>query len=140
MKLVLFKSIMKLDVPFSILNRLEEVSFKYLKVFKLFTDVGARVEIISNLLRTVVNSPNLYRIPKIQRSFVWNWDKVKNLFESLYRGYPVGILVFWKTSEYIPSDPIVGIDEEQKESDVRDYYYILDGNQRLTSLILAVSN
>ena len=102
--------------------------------------MGARVEIISNLLRTVLNNPSLYRIPKIQRSFVWNWDKVKNLFESLYKGYPVGIFVFWKTKEYIPSDPIVGTNKEQDEGETTgDYYYILDGNQRLTSLILAIN-
>ena len=35
-------------------------------------------------------------IPEIQRPFVWDATKVRNLLESLYRGYPVGYLIAWR--------------------------------------------
>ncbi len=38
-------------------------------------------------------------LPDIQRPFVWKNVKVRELFNSLYRGYPVGYLLFWATGE-----------------------------------------
>ena len=35
-------------------------------------------------------------IPEIQRPFVWNSTKVRNLLDSLYRGFPIGYLIVWK--------------------------------------------
>lgn len=35
-------------------------------------------------------------IPEIQRPFVWEPTKVRNLLDSLYQGYPVGYLIAWK--------------------------------------------
>ncbi len=35
-------------------------------------------------------------IPEIQRPFVWNATKVRNLLDSLYQGYPVGYLIAWQ--------------------------------------------
>ena len=37
-------------------------------------------------------------LPDIQRPFVWPNAKVRNLFDSLYRGYPVGYFLFWQNS------------------------------------------
>ena len=39
------------------------------------------------------------KLPEIQRSYVWKPTQVAKLIESLYRGYPTGSLLFWKTSE-----------------------------------------
>ncbi len=36
-------------------------------------------------------------LPDIQRPFVWSAAKVRDLFDSMYRGYPVGTLMFWET-------------------------------------------
>jgi len=36
-------------------------------------------------------------LPEIQRPFVWPNVNVRNLFDSLYRGYPAGYLLFWET-------------------------------------------
>ena len=99
--------------------------------------MSTRIETLARLIRAIVEEPNVYRIPKIQRGFVWKWERVKDFFESLYKGYPVGILVFWKTKEYIPSDPIFGSDNSEEDRK-HDYYYILDGNQRVTSILLAI--
>ena len=36
-------------------------------------------------------------LPDIQRPFVWSNAKVRDLFDSMYRGYPVGFFLFWET-------------------------------------------
>ena len=36
-------------------------------------------------------------LPELQRPFVWPNVNVRNLFDSLYRGYPAGFLLFWET-------------------------------------------
>lgn len=37
------------------------------------------------------------RLPDIQRPFVWKKTQVRDLFDSMYKGFPVGYLLFWKT-------------------------------------------
>jgi hypothetical protein len=68
-------------------------------------------------------------LPDIQRPFVWPNIKVRNLFDSMYRGYPVGYLLFWAT--FVPDGHRqVGGDQKQKVPNL----LIVDGQQRLTSL------
>ena len=38
-------------------------------------------------------------LPDIQRPFVWSNAKVRDLFDSMYRGFPVGYLLFWENGE-----------------------------------------
>lgn len=107
--------------------------------------MGSRIDTISNLINSILQDPEKFRIPKIQRGFVWDWAKVRDFFESLFKGYPVGIIVIWKTDEYIPSDPVIDPDFVPSQSNRGDerpsyYYYILDGNQRITSLLLSIFN
>lgn len=68
-------------------------------------------------------------LPDIQRPFVWKAAKVRDLFDSMYQGFPVGYLLFWKndTSE---SGKAIGVDIKQKPPEL----LIVDGQQRLTSL------
>jgi hypothetical protein len=68
-------------------------------------------------------------LPDIQRPFVWPNTNVRNLFDSLYRGYPAGYLLFWDT----------GVDAELKaignrQIQIAPSLAIVDGQQRLTSL------
>jgi len=44
-------------------------------------------------------------LPDIQRPFVWKNAKVRDLFDSMYQGYPVGYLLFWQTRFYIRTGP-----------------------------------
>ena len=37
-------------------------------------------------------------LPDIQRPFVWSNTKVRDLFDSMYRGFPVGYLLFWENA------------------------------------------
>ena len=39
------------------------------------------------------------KLPEIQRSFIWKPTQVARLIDSLYRGYPTGSLLFWRTTE-----------------------------------------
>jgi hypothetical protein len=67
-------------------------------------------------------------LPDIQRPFVWPNTKVRDLFDSMYRGYPVGYLLFWQTTS--DGYKVVGSGTKQKVPDL----LIVDGQQRLTSL------
>jgi len=68
-------------------------------------------------------------LPDIQRPFVWPNVKVRNLFDSMIRGFPVGYLLFWKNA--VPDGhKQIGADQKQQIPDL----LIVDGQQRLTSL------
>jgi hypothetical protein len=68
-------------------------------------------------------------LPHIQRPFVWPNTKVRDLFDSMYRGYPVGYLLFWKNS--LPEGQrTIGTQAKQLPSSL----LIVDGQQRLVSL------
>ncbi|MEH1007462.1 DUF262 domain-containing protein [Winogradskyella sp. ECml5-4] len=68
-------------------------------------------------------------LPDIQRPFVWKDTKVRDLFDSMYKGYPVGYFLFWANALSNDSKGI-GTDGKQKSPDL----LIVDGQQRLTSL------
>src|SRR5690606_3510680 len=66
-------------------------------------------------------------LPDIQRPFVWKTTKVRSLFDSMYRGFPVGFLLFWETDAE-PGARRIG------SGDAVPRNLIVDGQQRLTSL------
>lgn len=68
-------------------------------------------------------------LPDIQRPFVWKDTKVRDLFDSMYKGYPVGYFLFW-TNSLSNESRAIGTDGKQKAPDL----LIVDGQQRLTSL------
>lgn len=68
-------------------------------------------------------------LPDIQRPFVWANAKVRDLFDSMYRGYPVGYFLFWENS-IGKGVKQIGINQHQKVAQL----LIVDGQQRLTSL------
>ena len=68
-------------------------------------------------------------LPEIQRPFVWPNSKVRDLFDSMYRGFPVGYLLFWANGAGNGHRQI-GTDTKQKVPRL----LIVDGQQRLTSL------
>lgn len=69
-------------------------------------------------------------LPDIQRPFVWSNAKVRDLFDSMYRGFPVGYLLFWENGAGNGSKQI-GVGNKQHTVASR---LIVDGQQRLTSL------
>lgn len=73
------------------------------------------------------------RLPDIQRPFVWSNAKVRDLVDSMYRGFPVGQLMFWENTDAAHSRTI-GIEEKSQAGSMQ----VIDGQQRLTSLFAAV--
>jgi hypothetical protein len=67
-------------------------------------------------------------IPEIQRPFVWDATKVRNLLDSLFNGYPVGYLIIWKNPDVNLKD---GTRSEGKK-------ILIDGQQRITALMAAL--
>jgi hypothetical protein len=71
------------------------------------------------------------RLPEMQRQYVWRSTRVRDLLDSLYRGYPSGAILLWETDEAVPMQEFaVG----QQLSPYPSTRLLLDGQQRLTSL------
>lgn len=73
-------------------------------------------------------------LPDIQRPFVWQASKVRDLLDSMYKGFPVGYLLFWETGAEPGARQIGG---GEKEAVAR--LLIVDGQQRLTSLFAVMT-
>ena len=73
-------------------------------------------------------------LPDIQRPFVWRDAQVRDLFDSMYRGYPVGTLMFWETGAEVGTKPVGGHEQDRIAK-----LLIVDGQQRLTSLFAVLT-
>jgi hypothetical protein len=71
------------------------------------------------------------RLPEIQRHYVWQSTRVRDLLDSLYRGYPSGSILMWETDEPVPTRDFA---IEQATNAFAGRKLLLDGQQRLTSL------
>ena len=71
------------------------------------------------------------RLPEMQRRYVWRSSRVRDLLDSLYRGYPSGAILIWETDEVVPQQPFA---VEQQSNPYAKTQLLLDGQQRLTSL------
>ena len=94
-------------------------------------------------------------LPEIQRNFVWREEQIENLFDSIVMGYPIGTLLFWKTTKKAISESNLVLYEfikdyhqrdcaenkkapEKLVTDFNNYYIVLDGQQRLSALYIAL--
>ena len=92
-------------------------------------------------------------LPDIQREYVWNVNEIEALFESITDNYPIGSCIFWKTNRKIINKEKPNLyyflrtfktDTAKNEKvpevlvDEADYYIVLDGQQRITSLNIAL--
>ncbi len=76
------------------------------------------------------------RLPEIQRHYVWRATRVRDLLDSLYRGYPSGSILMWETDEAVPTrDTAVA----QQIGAFAGRKLLLDGQQRLTSLTAVIN-
>ncbi len=92
-------------------------------------------------------------LPDIQREYVWKIEEIEKLFESIVDDYPVGTCIFWKTNRKTINDDKPNlyyflrdyVKDKSKNarvpeilSEEADYYIVLDGQQRITSLNIAL--
>ena len=73
------------------------------------------------------------RIPEFQRSFIWQWEDVKRLMDSIVRGYPIGSMLLWTRPAKQETLSIGALKIEAPYTDAA--LWVVDGQQRLTSLV-----
>ena len=94
---------------------------------------------------------NNYLLPAIQRKFIWSSEQIERLFDSIMCGYPINSFMFWKVSspdikkkyqfykflnsyrEFFQED-----NPDINTSGIGDFYAVIDGQQRLTSLYIGL--
>lgn len=74
------------------------------------------------------------RIPSFQRGFVWDSDAIAFLMDSIYKGYPFGTIQLWRTKEKLSTEKRFGPFSLFDRDDEYPIDYILDGQQRITSI------
>ncbi|WP_425885400.1 DUF262 domain-containing protein [Parabacteroides sp. ASD2025] len=89
-------------------------------------------------------------LPAIQREYVWNTYSIEKLFDSIMCGYPISSFLFWKIREEKKKDWVAyqfvtdfdKTDPHNEEANLsgvnQDIYLVLDGQQRLTSLLIGL--
>lgn len=77
------------------------------------------------------------KVPKFQRNFVWSLDESAKLLDSILKGYPIGTFILWETNERLNDIKNIGNLELPPVSDDEKVQYVLDGQQRITSLFAA---
>lgn len=79
-----------------------------------------------------------YQVPTFQREVVWDRDSVKKLWDSIYRFYPIGSILIWKTRLELQNHRRIGGHIIRPENVLDTFQYILDGQQRSTSLLTSL--
>lgn len=74
------------------------------------------------------------KLPKFQRPFVWNRGDVLKLLDSVYHGYPIGSVLLWLTREKLAAERKIADLEINDRADEYPTNYLLDGQQRLSTL------
>lgn len=80
----------------------------------------------------------LIKIPQFQRDFVWRKQKSAKLLDSILKGYPIGTFILWRTKESLRSVREIGGANLPQTPDGDFTQYVLDGQQRLTSLFASL--
>ena len=89
---------------------------------------------VSSLLDEVLNGS--IGLPDLQRPFVWPDTKVKDLFDSMMKGFPIGYVMLWASPINYGNTKSIGSNEKQFK---RPDDLVIDGQQRLTSLLAAMT-
>ena len=78
------------------------------------------------------------RVPKFQRSFVWDASDVRRLFDSVYRGFPIGTLLLWRQGAKAEKIIFGGVEFEAPANG--EALMVVDGQQRITALVAALTS
>lgn len=79
-----------------------------------------------------------YQIPTFQREVVWEKENVKKLWDSIYKFYPLGSILVWRTNVKLQNHRTIGGHIISDDFSTNEYKYILDGQQRTTSLLTSL--
>ena len=74
------------------------------------------------------------KLPKFQRPFVWKKDDILKLLDSVYNGYPIGSILLWLTTQKLASENKIGDLNINNRPEEYPTNYLLDGQQRLSTL------
>ena len=101
------------------------------------TRIDVRTKSIQELMDVGEIPSGRYWLPSFQRSYVWDSDKIKELLDSIFKNYPIGSVILWRPSSQVAADldptavPLVDTGLISQEP-----HFIIDGQQRITSLVL----
>jgi hypothetical protein len=73
-----------------------------------------------------------------QRNVVWDRDRVKRLWDSIYKFYPLGSILVWRTGTKLQNHREIGGHELKDERTESEFHYLLDGQQRTTALLTSM--
>jgi hypothetical protein len=79
----------------------------------------------------------IIKVPKFQRDFVWDIWKTASLLDSILKGYPIGTFILWETDQRINEVKNIGNLDLPDTPSGQNVQYVLDGQQRITSLFAA---
>lgn len=106
----------------------------------LTRDIGTddmKIEELVKLLRE-----DKFLIPTFQRDFVWEPASILKLWDSMFRFYPIGSILYWETDSYLHTHRKLGgfvfPHDEDTVRKFKDWKYVLDGQQRCTSLLVCM--
>ena len=95
---------------------------------------------VNRLIKFLVDiEDGKFKIPTFQRDFVWNKSDKTDLFDSISKEYPIGSIMLWQPDYEFDSNGKIGpylIDN----SNNKDFFYVLDGFQRLSTLFGCLTN
>ena len=98
---------------------------------ELFDNIPSKV---GDLLNDVKNGK--VGLPDLQRPFVWKDSKARDLLDSMLKGYPIGYIMLWQSPEDYETVSHIGTNDKTY---VQPDYLVIDGQQRLTALLAAIS-
>jgi hypothetical protein len=118
----------------------DEARLRRAQMGNMDRDIGTddlKIEPFVEKLRT-----DKFLIPTFQRDFVWEPENVIKLWDSIFRFYPIGSILYWETDSYLHTHRKLGgftfPHDEDTVRKFKEWSYILDGQQRATSLLVSM--
>ena len=88
-------------------------------------------------LKSKIESGNIL-IPQFQREFVWKKADAAKLLDSILKGYPIGSFILWETKSRLRTVKKIGNVNLPIAKPGESVYYVLDGQQRVTSIYVSI--
>lgn len=97
----------------------------------MFSPIPSTLQ-FNNLISNI--EQGFIKVPQFQRKFVWDKEQSAKLLDSILKGYPIGTFIIWETDEKLRSIRNIGGFTFPVTPDGHVVQYVLDGQQRITSL------